>query len=165
MNDTTIQRALTTGLRWVTEVVQPDGAAVNPADAAVVVHDFLLTFGAESDGSARVAVERCDRTPLELSHRLYWELMVNATGHGVVGHVGFDGSEFSELIIGTTPHPSLVAAIRRFETGPRGTVAPVRADFTAVLEAENERLRVELEHANKALEQALAHVRASGVTR
>lgn len=162
MDDTTIQRALTVGLRWLTGVAQPDGATVDPAGTHVVVYDHLLTFTVGEDGSSRVRVERPDGAPLMLSHRLYWELMVNGAGYGVVGRVGFDGSEVSELVVGTPPHPSLVAAVRRFDHGARTGGRSARADFSAVLEAENERLRVELAHALKALGQALAPSPASG---
>lgn len=152
-DDRIITRALLTGLKWVTTAVQPAGAALHPMGAVVVVRDWSLTFGVGRDGNARVGVERADRSPLDVAHRLYWQLHVSTAGYGVVGFEGFDGSKWAEVVTATPAHPSVVAAIREHDERPgrSGRPAAVWPDFTRILEAENETLREELRVARSAL--------------
>lgn len=165
LTDTALREALKAGMRWLTTTVQPPGAAVHPAGEHVIAGDrmfvFRLTDGAGPVASAcAVEIRPADGPGITDADRMRVETALNALGHGVIGVERDDDAVV--LVSGTTPAPSLVAAMRAHGGGLSSVTRrppAVRADFTRVLEGENERLREELKRMTRAAESFAAVLR------
>lgn len=124
----TLRRALTAGLRWLYSTVQPDTALVERRGAQLTVNPRILRFIPISVcGNPLIVVDLArdirwglgqlspplntlppDELPALLAELNQLDIPTNATGyHGITGTVS----------LGQPAHPSLVAAVHRFDRG------------------------------------------------
>jgi len=178
--DLMLQKALSIGMTWLTQTVQPDGAGVHPRGAYVVLADRGFEFGVDPGGrGVTVTVSGTSDRPVDKMDRLTVERFLAQLGYGVIAHEGFLGEsgsgdqdeefsdDFGRVVVSAQPHPSLRAALDSYAQAPfrSGRPASVPADFTTVLEVECELLRERLRVVQGQLASTLDQLRALGGVR